>query len=188
MPKGDVLITLIKEVVRNEVKQQVKEELEKLLKSGKIKFTETKKEVSTPKTQVGGGARVVTNTGLGKGGLNLSDIPYNAVYEYDTEMYPNVPKVKKEYTKNTALNEILNETKPFTSAERATGPSPMVGMTGGSVLDSIQRDSDEDWGTIRMNTSKMSKSTPNMAQPMEGADAVTKALTRDYSELVKRFK
>lgn len=188
MSKNDILITLIKEVVRNEVKQQVKEELEKLLKSGKIKFTENKKDVPSPKTQVGGGGRIVTDTGLGKGGLNLSDIPYNAVYEYDTEMYPNVPKVKKEYTKNSALNEILNETEPFTSAERASGPSPMMGMTGGSVLDSIQRDSEEDWGTIRMNTSKMTKSTPKIEQPMEGADAVTKALTRDYSELVKRFK
>lgn len=186
MSKNDVLITLIKEVVKNEVKQQLKEEIAKLIKAGKLQLPETKKVTNTPKTKVGGGGQLVTNTGFGNTDMNTSEIPYNAVYEYDTEMYPNVPK--KEYTKNSALNEILNQTKPFSAAERASGASPMMGMMGGSVLDSIQRDSEEDWGTIKMNTSKMSKSTPNMAQPMEGADAVTKALTRDYSELVKRFK
>jgi hypothetical protein len=185
MSKNDVLITLIKEVVKNEVKQQLKEEIAKLIKSGKLQLPENKKVTNSPKTQVGGGGKLVTNTGFGKGGMNISDIPYNAVYEYDTEMYPNVPK--KEYTKNTALNEILNQTKPFTAAERASGPSPMMSMTGGSVLDSIQRKSEDDWGTISLDTSKMAKQSVSSAQP-ENVDAVTKALTRDYSELVKRFK
>jgi hypothetical protein len=61
-------------------------------------------------------------------------------------------------------------------------------MMGGSVLESIQRESEEDWGTIKMDSSKLSaKSKPAETTP-EGVDAVTKALTRDYSELVKRFK
>lgn len=186
MSKNDVLITLIKEVVKNEVKQQLKEEITKLIKSGKLQLPETQKVTNTPKTKVGGGGQLVTNTGFGKSGMSVSDIPYNAVYEYDTEMYPNVPK--KEYTKNAALNEILNQTTPFTSAQRANGASPMAGMMGGSVLDSIQRDSEEDWGTIKMNTSKMKTSAPKVESNGEGVDAVTKALTRNYSELVKRFK
>jgi hypothetical protein len=186
MSKNDILITLIKEVVRNEVKQQLKEELTKLVKSGKLKLPENKKVTNSPKTQVGGGGKITTNTGFGKGSMNLSDIPYNAVYEYDTEMYPKVPK--KEYTKNAALNEILNQTKPFTAQERANGASPMMGMMGGSVLDSIQRESEGDWGTIKMDTSNVSKPMKKIEVDSEGVDAVTKALTRDYSELVKRFK
>lgn len=185
MSKNDVLITLIKEVVKNEVKQQLKEEIAKLIKSGKLQLPETKKVTNTPKTKVGGGGQLVTNTGFSKQGMNTSDIPYDSVYEYNTEMYPNVPK--KEYTKNSALNEILNQTKPFTAAERSSNPSPMMGMMGGSVLDSIQRESEEDWGTIKMNTSKMSSQVTTSPQP-ENVNAVAKALSRDYSELVKRFK
>jgi hypothetical protein len=188
MSKSDVLITLIKEVVKNEVKQQVKEEIAKLFKSGKLKLSETPKTVNTPKTKVGGGPRLVNATGFGSAKQVSEDIPYDAIYEYDTEMYPKIPK--KEYTKNAALNEILNQTKPFTAAERASGASPVSGMAMpvGSVLDSIQRESEEDWGTIRMNSSDLSTSSPNVNTNSEGASAVTKALTRDYSELVKRFK
>lgn len=186
MSKSDILITLIKEVVKNEVKQQVKEEISKLLKSGKLQLPETKKVTNAPKTKVGGGGQLVTNTGFGKGSMNLTDIPYNAVYEYDTEMYPNVPK--KEYTKNSALNEILNQTRPFTAAERASGGSPVSGMMNGSVLDTVKRNSEEDWGVIRMDTNKMSTTKMTVPIDNEGTDAVTKALTRDYTELVKRFK
>jgi hypothetical protein len=186
MSKNDILITLIKEVVKNEVKQQLQEEIKKLLKAGKLTLPETKKVTNTPKTQIGGGAKIVNATGFGKVKENTKDVPYDAVYEYDTETYPQIPK--KEYTKNAALNEILNQTKPFTAQERANGASPMMGMMGGSVLDSIQRESEEDWGTIKMDTSKLSAKLKPAETTPEGVDAVTKALTRDYSELVKRFK
>jgi hypothetical protein len=187
MPKGDILLSLIKEVVKNEVKEQIKEELKKLLESGQITLPEKQKVTqSSPKTQIGGGAKIVSSTGFGKAKNESEDIPYNAVYEYDTEMYPKVPKVKKEYTKNTAINEILNQTQPFTAAQRASGTNPMVGG-GSSVLDSIQRESEEDWGTLTLDTPKMSKQSVSSVEP-ENVDAVTKALTRDYTELVKRFK
>ena len=39
MAKSDVLLGLIKEVVKNEVKQQLKEEIVKLVKSGAITIT-----------------------------------------------------------------------------------------------------------------------------------------------------
>jgi len=188
MPKGDVLISLIKEIVKNEVKQQVKEEVTKLLKSGKVKLSETQKVTNNPKTQIGGGAKIVQGTGFGKVKENTKDVPYDAVYEYNTEMYPRVPTKKKEYTKNAAINEILNQTKPFTAQERASGANPMAGMMGGSVLDSIQRESEEDWGEIKMNSSKLTAVTKPIETNTEGVDAVTKALTRDYTELVKRFK
>lgn len=185
MSKNDILITLIKEVVRNEVKQQLKEEITKLIKSGKLQLPETKKVENVPKTKVGGGGQLVTKNAFGESSINISEVPYDSVYEYNTEMYPNIPK--KEYTKNSALNEILNQTKPFSAAERGSGGNPMLGMTGGSVLDSIQRNSEEDWGSVTMTTSNMSKQSAISTQP-ENVDVVTKALTRDYTELVKRFK
>ncbi len=189
MSKSDILVTLIKEVVKNEVKQQVKEAITELLKSGDLKLSSAPNRVnpaSTPKTKVGGGAKIVSSTGFGSMKEIMEDVPYDDVYEYDTSAYPNLPK--KEYTKNAALNEILNQTKPFTAAERGTGANPMSGMTGGSVLDSIQRESEDDWGTIRMDSSKLTASAPKKEVSQQGASAVTKALTRDYSELVKRFK
>ena len=80
-----------------------------------------------------------------------------------------------------AINEILNQTTPFTAQQRADGG---VGMTGASVLDMVQRNSEEDWGTIDMRNQ-------SVEQPIETnpeVDAITKALNRDYTELVKRFK
>lgn len=185
MPKGDILLSLIKEVVKNEVKEQIKEELKKLLESGQITLPEKQKVTqTTPKTQIGGGAKIVSTTGFGKSKNEVEDIPYNATYEYNTDMYPKIPK--KEYTKNEALNEILNQTQPFTAAQRANGTNPMMGGSK-SVLDSIQRESEEDWGTITLDTNRATQQSVTPKQS-ENMDAVTKALTRDYSELVKRFK
>jgi len=45
--KSEILLTLIKEVVKNEVKLQVKEELVKLIKSGAVTLNSQKKP-STP--------------------------------------------------------------------------------------------------------------------------------------------
>ena len=41
---------------------------------------------------------------------------------------------KRQFTKNQALNEVLNQTKPFSSAQRSGG---QVGGSGASVLDSL---------------------------------------------------
>jgi len=85
------------------------------------------------------------------------------------------------------LNEILNSTTPFTSAQRADGGM----MGGGSVLDMIQPQvtTDGDWETMDYRSIDM----PEMqVQPQitdnPAVEALTKALTRDYRELVKRFK
>ena len=48
MAKSDVLLGLIKEVVKNEVKQQLKEEIVKLVKSGAITIT-NKQNSNKPK-------------------------------------------------------------------------------------------------------------------------------------------
>lgn len=166
MSKSDVLITLIKEVVKNEVKRQVKEEVQKLIQSGTITINEQKKSKSSLANLVGENSTVT----IGK----QTVVPTQQ----------RVQKPVKEFTKDPMINEILNMTQPFTSAQRSEGPS-MAGMMGGSVLDTIQRKSDEDWGSINLNTDSIKYTQENN---VENVDAITKALTRDYSELVKRFK
>jgi hypothetical protein len=88
------------------------------------------------------------------------------------------------------LREILNQTEPFTSAHRSEG-GPMIGATGGSILDTLQPavSMDGEWETMDFRGIE----TPQNAMPVntndnEAVDALTKALTRDYRELVKRFK
>lgn len=55
-----------------------------------------------------------------------------SVLQKDRQQVQNKPT--KEFTKNPVLNEILNETQPFSSAQRTAGP---VGG-GSSVLDQFQ--------------------------------------------------
>jgi hypothetical protein len=82
------------------------------------------------------------------------------------------------------INKILNMTQPFTSAHRSEG-----GTVGGgsSILDSIQpeRSMEGDWETLSYSNENMPS---HQVPPTDNVDALTKALTRDYSELVKRFK
>jgi hypothetical protein len=124
-------------------------------------------------------------------------------------------KQSKEFTKNPVLNEILNQTQPFSSAQRS-------GLGGGtSILDTYQQpiqeaasyvpsymdaepDIDE---TISFNNPVAAQvglgaMRNQMASKMGYGDMVTggglgvqtgvshldKALNRDYSQLVKRFK
>lgn len=43
---------------------------------------------------------------------------------------------KRQFTKNQAINEVLNQTQPFTAAQRSGG---QVGGSGTSVLDTLQQ-------------------------------------------------
>ena len=166
--KSEILLTLIKEVVKNEVKLQVKEELVKLIKSGAVTLNSQKKS-STPSLR------------------EMTEVTPTPVKRQQPIQQTQRPQ--KEFTKNAMLNEVLNQTQPFTSAERVEG-----GQSGGSsVLDMIkpQQTMEEDWETmdyregiqIPQNVPQQFESTGDGLQ-----DATIKALTRDYSELVKRFK
>jgi len=157
--KSDVIVSLIKEIVKNEVKQQVKEEIVKMIKSGAI----TLNQKSTPSLAS------LTETKTKPKQVVTTQPPFQP---------------KKEFTKNSAINEILNQTQPFTAAHRAEGGG-MTGMVGGSVLDMIQRETEDDWGSIDMRNQSIES---NIQTDNPEMDAVTKALTRDYTELVKRFK
>ena len=97
------------------------------------------------------------------------------------------PQIKKEFTKDPMINEILNMTQPFTSEQRKEGAQSV-----GSVLDMIKPelrvDADE-WETLDYRDIEVPQNTPQFESTGDGLqDATIKALTRDYSELVKRFK
>lgn len=98
---------------------------------------------------------------------------------------------QKQYTKNAVINDILNQTKPFSQS----------GAVNESVLDRTM--------TFTTQNVPMGGMAPDLRQQMAaqmgygdfsrgpqsnglgvqtGNQALDKALNRDYSELVKRFK
>ena len=160
-----LLVGLIKEVVKNEVKQQVKEELAKLIKSGAVTLNKEKKETKPSLLQMTE-VKPVTEQARPQQAIN---------------------RPVKTYSKNPMLNEVLNMTTPFTAEQRKEG-----GIPGGSVLDMLQpqKSMEEDWETMDYRMiHDIPQNTPNFQSTGDGLqDATIKALTRDYSELVKRFK
>ena len=168
--KSDILVSLIKEVVKNEVKAQVKEEVAKLIKSGAVTLN-TQKKPSTPTLR------------------EMTEITTQPQVKKQQQIVQQQrPQPQREFSKDPMINEILNMTQPFTSAQRVEGGQG----GGGSVLDMIQpqKSIEGDWETMDYRDVVVPQNIP---QQMESTgdglqDATIKALTRDYSELVKRFK
>ena len=166
--KSEILLTLIKEVVKNEVKLQVKEELVKLIKSGAVTLNSQKK-TSTPSLR------------------EMTEVTPTPVKRQQPVQQSQRPT--KEFSKDPMINEILNMTQPFSSEQRREGAQAV-----GSVLDMIKpelRVDESDWET--MDFREGIQIPQNIPQQFESTgdglqDATIKALTRDYSELVKRFK
>ena len=162
-----LLVGLIKEVVKNEVKQQVKEELAKLIKSGAVTLNSQNKP-TTPSL------REMTE---------VADVPVRKPQPVQQQR----PQQTKEYTKNPILNEVLSQTQPFTAEQRKEGAQAV-----GSVLDMLQpqQKMEGDWETMDYRMiHDIPQNTPNFQSTGDSLqDATVKALTRDYSELVKRFK
>jgi hypothetical protein len=180
--KSDILLSLIKEVVKNEVKTQVRQqvisEITKLVKSGTVTLNSNRKpQAPTLKEAI------------------KSVDPFTEATRALQKSRASVPQQQrvqqpqKEYTKNSTLNEILNMTTPFTSAQRAEGGAG----SGASVLDMLQPQmsmEEDGWETMDYRESGVPQSMPQQLESTGDAlqDATMKALTRDYSELVKRFK
>jgi hypothetical protein len=163
-----LLVGLIKEVVKNEVKQQVKEELTKLIKSGAVTLNSQKK--STPSLS------------------ELTEVNTTAPIRKQTVVpTQQKPQIKKEFSKDPMINEILNMTQPFSAEQRREGAQAV-----GSVLDMIKpelRVDESEWETMDFREVNVPSNIPNFESTGDGLqDATIKALTRDYSELVKRFK
>jgi hypothetical protein len=163
-----LLVGLIKEVVKNEVKQQVKEELAKLIKSGAVTLNSQRKTTSPTLREV-------------------SESTTPNVKRQQPIVQQQRPQIKKEFTKDPMINEILNMTQPFTAEQRKEGAQSV-----GSVLDMIKpelRVDADDWETLDYRDMDIPSNTPTFESTGDGLqDATIKALTRDYSELVKRFK
>ena len=99
-----------------------------------------------------------------------------------------INKPKKQYTKNQALNEVLNNTKPLGSQEQEDYPT-----LGGGVLGSDNMAEVLGYGDLGMGSNK------ERAREMAAVDSIKKAgvaidqvpedvqnaLTRDYSGLMK---
>jgi uncharacterized protein YicC (UPF0701 family) len=164
--KSEILLTLIKEVVKNEVKQQVKEEITKLIKSGAVTLNSQNK--STPSL---------------KEMTEVNSTPIKKQQPIQQSIKP-----QREFSKDPMINEILNMTQPFTSEQRKEGAQAV-----GSVLDMIKpelRVDESEWETMDFREGiQIPQNVPNFESTGDGLqDATIKALTRDYSELVKRFK
>ncbi len=162
-----LLVGLIKEVVKSEVKQQVKEELAKLIKSGAVTLNSQRKS-SAPSLR------------------EMTEVPAQPIRKQQP-IVQQKPQIKKEFSKDPMINEILNMTQPFTAEQRKEGASAVS-----SVLDMIKpelRVDESEWETMDFRDVNVPTGTPTFESTGDGLqDATIKALTRDYSELVKRFK
>ena len=163
--KSEILLTLIKEVVKNEVKLQVKEELVKLIKSGAVTLNSQKKP-STPSLR------------------EMTEVTPTPVKRQQVQQ---TQRPQKEFSKDPMINEILNMTQPFSAEQRREGVQAV-----GSVLDMIKpelRVDESEWETMDFRDVDVPSNVPTFESTGDGLqDATIKALTRDYSELVKRFK
>ena len=161
-----LLVGLIKEVVKSEVKQQVKEELAKLIKSGAVTLNSQRKTTSPS-------LREMTEVA-----------PTNVRKQQPTIQQR--PQIKKEFSKDPMINEILNMTQPFTAEQRKEGAQAV-----GSVLDMIKpelRVDESEWETMDFRDVNVPSGTPTFESTGDGLqDATIKALTRNYADLVKRF-
>lgn len=96
----------------------------------------------------------------------------------------------KQYTKNPVLNDILNQTKPFSQSgmnesildRTMTFTTQNVPMGGGMAPDLRAQ------MAAQMGYGDMMGGQRTGLGVQTGNDALDKALNRDYSELVKRFK
>ena len=160
-----LLVGLIKEVVKSEVKQQVKEELAKLIKSGAVTLNSQRK-TSSPSLR------------------EMTEVTPTPVKRQQVQQ---TQRPQKEFSKDPMINEILNMTQPFSAEQRREGAQAV-----GSVLDMIKpelRVDESEWETMDFRDVDVPSNVPTFESTGDGLqDATIKALTRDYSELVKRFK
>ena len=176
MSTTNKLAQVIRKIVREEVRKEVRQAL-----------TEQQKPKVTKED---------FNTGL-QHALGLTD---------NIERRVRKPKVTKQYTKNTMLNEILNETAGDLAAGQASRITPETAeyptMGGEALTANNAQTFDRNSLAAKLGYGDMvSTGTPTIEEMVPKTDVrgaathntqvdagVAKALTRDYSELVKRFK
>ena len=161
--------------MKTQVKEQVTEQLVKLIKSGAVTLnSQRKKEIPSLKEMT------EVNTTAPISSIRTTTAPIRKQTVVPTQ------QTKREFTKDPMINEILNMTQPFTSEQRKEGAQAV-----GSVLDMIKpelRVDESEWETMDFREVDVPANVPNFESTGDGLqDATIKALTRNYSELVKRF-
>jgi hypothetical protein len=151
-----LLVGLIKEVVKSEVKQQVKEELAKLIKSGAVTLNSQRK-TTTPSLR------------------EMTEVNTTAPIRKQTVVpTQQKPQIKKEFSKDPMINEILNMTQPFSAEQRREGAQAV-----GSVLDMIKpelRVDESEWETMDFRDVNVPSNVPNFESTGDGLqDATIKA-------------
>tara|TARA_B110000285_G_C15085172_1_gene595789 strand:- start:560 stop:1078 length:519 start_codon:yes stop_codon:yes gene_type:complete len=165
----------IAEVIRKIVREEVRKEVRSVLNEGRTKPAREKP----------------VKSGL-KHALGLQD----SVQRRSTK-----PKKQVKYTKNTMLNNILNETANEihsshdnaidyeTMGNQAFTSNSAQGFDRNSLAAKMGYGEVAASGTPTLNEMLPKTDTRGMSnQGKEVSDGVAKALTRDYSELVKKFK
>ena len=169
------------EVIRKIVREEVRREVRNVLTEQKTKSVPVKE----------------FNSGL-QHALGLTD---------SIERRARRPKKQVKYTKNTMLNDILNETAGDLAAGRESRLAPETGeyptMGGETLTSNNAQGFDRSSLAAKMGYGGMAQTagTPSLNemvpktdvrgmsnQGVQVDDAVAKALTRDYSDLVKKFK
>ena len=97
------------------------------------------------------------------------------------------PKEEKQYTKNEALNKVLNETVGLSKSEKQTGEYPTL---GGKTFDSSRMNELMGYGkSEEVKRDMVAVDTLQKAGKSVGEvpEHITNALTRDYSKLMKKM-
>ena len=97
------------------------------------------------------------------------------------------PKEEKQYTKNEALNKVLNETVGLSKSEKQTGEYPTL---GGGTFDSSRMSELMGYGkSEEVKRDMVAVDTLQKAGKSVGEvpEQITNALTRDYSKLMKKM-
>ena len=97
------------------------------------------------------------------------------------------PKEEKKYTKNEALNKVLNETVGLSNSEKQTGEYPTL---GGKTFDSSRMNELMGYGkSEEVKRDMVAVDTLQKAGKSVGEvpEHITNALTRDYSKLMKKM-
>ena len=99
-----------------------------------------------------------------------------------------IKKPKKQYTKNAALNEVLNNTKPLGSQEQEDWPTLGGGVLGSDNMAEVLGYGDLGRGQNKERAREMA-AVDTIKKAGVSVDAVPEdvqnALTRDYSGLMK---
>ena len=99
-----------------------------------------------------------------------------------------IKKPKKQYTKNAALNEVLNNTKPLGSQEQEDWPTLGGGVLGSDNMAEVLGYGDLGRGQNKEKAREMA-AVDTIKKQGVSVDAVPEgvqnALTRDYSGLMK---